>query len=181
MSQTKLQATQTARKIDKLIVHCSATPENRNNTIDDVRRWHKAEGYRDIGYHYVIHLDGSIHKGRAEAEVGAHVKSHNKYSIGVCYIGGVDAQMNPKDTRTPAQKKALIKILKELKAKYPNATIHGHREFANKACPSFDATTEYADLVPDNLVLPEPAKERKKSFWDRLREWLRGGETGEVV
>lgn len=163
---------QTKREINKLIVHCSASPEGRIDTINDIRHWHKAQGWRDVGYHYVIHLDGSIHKGRDESVIGAHVKNQNANSIGICYIGGMNASnTTPKDTRTPAQKEALLKLLKDLKRRYPNATIHGHREFANKACPSFDAATEYAELV-----LPEPPKEIKpKSFWERLIEWLKGG------
>lgn len=137
---------QTKREINRLIVHCSASPEGRNDTIQDIKRWHLQANYRDIGYHYVIHLDGSIHKGRDESVEGAHVYGHNRDSIGICYVGGVDALMKPKDTRTKAQKEALLKILTELKVKYPSATIHGHREFANKACPSFDAALEYAAL-----------------------------------
>lgn len=138
---------QTKRRIDRLIVHCSASPEGRNDTIEDIRRWHKDRDYRDVGYHYVIHLDGSIHKGRDDSDVGAHVKGYNKYSIGICYVGGVDKDQKPKDTRNSAQKKALRKILQELKSYYPEATIHGHREFANKACPSFDAKREYAGIT----------------------------------
>lgn len=137
---------QTKRKINRLIVHCSASPEGRNDTIADIKRWHLARNYRDVGYHYVIHLDGSIHKGRDESVMGAHVQGYNRDSIGICYIGGIDQQKRPKDTRTDAQKASLLNILTELKAKYPNATIHGHREFANKACPSFDAASEYAEL-----------------------------------
>jgi N-acetylmuramoyl-L-alanine amidase len=106
-----------------------------------------ARGFSDIGYHYVIYRDGSIHQGRSEDKIGAHCTNHNSISIGVCYIGGMDADnKNAKDTRTDAQKASLIELLKELKAKYPKATIHGHREFANKACPSFDALKEYADI-----------------------------------
>lgn len=140
------------RGIDMIIVHCSATPEGKDYTVDQIRKWHLDRGFSDIGYHYVVYRDGSIHKGRAERISGAHTSGYNSRSIGVCYIGGCDAVTNPnwskcpKDTRTPEQKAALIKLLKELKAKYPKATIHGHREFANKACPSFDAKTEYKDL-----------------------------------
>lgn len=136
------------RKIDKIIVHCSATPEGKAFTVQQIRQWHvKGNGWRDIGYHFVIYLDGSIHRGRPEYQVGAHCKGYNENSIGVCYVGGCASDGKaPKDTRTDAQKAALIELLRKLKAKYPVAAIHGHRDFANKACPSFDATTEYADL-----------------------------------
>lgn len=135
------------RKISKIIVHCSATPEGRDITIEDIDRWHKARGWKGVGYHYVIHLDGSIHPGRSEDEVGAHCSGENSKSIGICYIGGLAKDcLTPKDTRTEAQKQSLLKLLKELKERYPNATIHGHREFAAKACPCFDAKYEYRDL-----------------------------------
>lgn len=134
------------RDIKEIIVHCSATPEGRNYSVEEIDRWHKNRGWSEIGYHYVIYLDGSIHKGRDIERVGAHCTNHNKNSIGVCYIGGCDKDMNPKDTRTQEQKDALIEILTRLKKRYPGAKIYGHRDFANKACPCFDATTEYLDI-----------------------------------
>lgn len=131
-----------------LIVHCSATPEGRDVKTETIKDWHvNGNHWKDIGYHYVIELNGSIHKGRDENIIGAHCSGQNANSIGICYVGGVAKDgKTPKDTRTEAQKQSLIKLLKELKAKYPNATIHGHREFAAKACPSFDAKTEYKHL-----------------------------------
>ena len=134
------------RNINKIIVHCSATKEGKNYTVNDITRWHKERGFASIGYHWVVYIDGSVHQGRAESIMGAHTLGQNANSIGVCYIGGLDRNGQPKDTRTPAQKKALLELLKRLKADYPKATIHGHREFAAKACPCFDAKTEYADL-----------------------------------
>lgn len=135
------------RKINEIIVHCTATPEGRDVTVNEIDRWHKAKGWAGIGYHYVIYLDGSIHGGREENKIGAHCKGHNNNSIGVCYVGGVakDGE-TPKDTRTLAQKKALLSLLKYLKAEYPEAKIYGHRDFAAKACPSFDAKEEYKAL-----------------------------------
>ena len=127
------------RKIDKIIIHCSATPEGKDFTVQQIRQWHvKGNGWRDIGYHFVIYRDGSIHKGRPIEQVGAHTTGHNAHSIGICYTGGCAADgKTPKDTRTEAQRLALIKLVRELKASFPSATIHGHNEFANKACPSF--------------------------------------------
>lgn len=133
------------RVIKEIIVHCSATPEGKDFTISDIKRWHLERGFSDIGYHYVIYRDGSIHVGRSESIAGAHCTGHNTISIGVCYIGGMDStNKNPKDTRTQQQKDALLRLLKELKRKYPSAKIYSHKDFANKACPSFDATKEYA-------------------------------------
>lgn len=134
------------RIINKIIVHCTATKEGLDYTIDNIRSWHKARGFSDIGYHYVIYRDGSIHNGRDVNISGAHCAGYNSHSIGVCYVGGLDAKGNPKDTRTPKQKEALTRLLTELKLLYPTATIHGHREYANKACPCFDAKKEYAEL-----------------------------------
>lgn len=135
------------REINKIIIHCSATPENRKVTVDDIRRWHIAERkWSDIGYHFVIHDDGSLHEGRDVKKPGAHVKGYNENSIGICYIGGCDSKMNPKDTRTDAQKETLITIIKYFKTLYPEATIHGHNEFSDKACPSFNVQKEYASM-----------------------------------
>ena len=136
-----------ARKIDKIIVHCSATPEGKDYSVDTIRKWHLQRGFSDIGYHYIIYRDGSIHTGRDESVIGAHCKGHNSNSIGVCYIGGCASDgKTPKDTRTSEQRQSLLNLLKELKVKYPKASIHGHRDFANKACPSFDATKEYSSI-----------------------------------
>lgn len=132
------------RQITEVIVHCSATPEGRPFTVADIDRWHRARGFHGIGYHYVIYLDGSLHAGRSEERIGAHCKGHNAQSIGVCYIGGCAADgRTPKDTRTPAQRKALTDLLGRLKRRFPGIRIYGHRDFAAKACPSFDATNEY--------------------------------------
>lgn len=131
------------RTIEKIIIHCSATPAGRHVTVSDIDGWHRARGFRKIGYHYVIYLDGSVHPGRSESEIGAHCTGHNARSIGVCYIGGCDGAMHPADTRTPAQKAAMRQLIGTLRRRYPRATIHGHREFAAKACPSFDVSAEF--------------------------------------
>ena len=135
------------RRINEIIVHCSATPEGRDYTVADIRQMHKAQGWVDIGYHYLIYRDGSIHEGRNVDLVGAHCQGHNAQSIGVCYVGGVASDgKTPKDTRTTAQKDTLVHLLMQLVCLYPDATIRGHRDFAAKACPSFDATREYKNL-----------------------------------
>ena len=135
------------RQITKIIVHCSATPEGKDFTVADITRWHKQRKFVTIGYHYVIYRNGEVHNGRPEAQIGAHCTGHNVNSIGVCYIGGVAKDgKTPKDTRTSAQKLALERLLKHLKERFPKVAIHGHRDFAAKACPSFDATEEYKDL-----------------------------------
>lgn len=127
------------RTINDIIIHCSATPEGRVVTVQDIDRWHRERGFNGIGYHYVVYIDGSIHKGRSDSEVGAHCKGHNAHTIGICYVGGCDTAMRPKDTRTAAQRKAMEKLVRELKFRFPGVTIHGHNEYDHgKACPSFD-------------------------------------------
>lgn len=134
------------RKIDKIIVHCADTPEGRDVRVEEIRRWHKAKGWNDIGYHYVIDIDGTIEAGRDIECAGAHTQGQNANSIGICYVGGCDAKMQPKDTRTEAQKQSLRLLIKFLKSKYKDAKVFGHRDFAQKACPCFDAKKEYEDL-----------------------------------
>ena len=135
------------RIIKEIIVHCSASPEGKDFAVLDIKKWHLERGFSDIGYHYVIYRDGSINKGRDESKIGAHCTGHNSYSIGVCYVGGVAKDgKTAKDTRTDAQKKSLLSLLRNLKMKYPQASIHSHRDYANKACPSFDATKEYSSI-----------------------------------
>lgn len=134
------------RKIDEIIVHCTATPRGRRVTVDDIDLWHRRRGFNCIGYHYLVGIDGEIATGRDETQVGAHCKGHNARSIGVCYVGGCEADMTPADTRTPPQRESLLRLLGELKCRYPGASIHSHSDFAAKACPSFDATKEYSNL-----------------------------------
>ncbi len=126
------------RKINRIIIHCSATPEGKDYTVQQIDQWHRQRGFRCIGYHFVIYRDGSVHEGRPIEQVGAHTSGYNANSIGICYIGGCVADgKTPNDTRTEAQRAALIRLVADLKARYPRATVHGHNEFANKACPSF--------------------------------------------
>ena len=133
------------RSIDTIVIHCLATPEGREVHIDEVTRWHVDErGWSDVGYHWLIALDGSIEKGRPEFKSGAHAKGYNSRSIGVTYVGGLDANMKAKDTRTDAQKESLLCLIKDLQGRYPNAVVIGHSDISGKDCPSFDAKAEYA-------------------------------------
>ncbi len=140
------------RQTLEVIVHCSATPQGRDHSVDDLQRWHLARGYNAIGYHYVVYRDGTIHRGRPANTVGAHCSGHNSKSVGVCYIGGLSTDgTTPADTRTPAQTRALRELTAWLLDKYPGATLHGHRDFANKACPCFDVselTTHHTEPTP---------------------------------
>ena len=137
------------KQIKYIIIHCTATAEFRDFKAKDVDAWHKQKGWDGIGYHYLIDIDGTVEKGRPENKVGAHCKGYNDCSIGVCYVGGLAFDnKTPKDTRTYSQKDSLLRLLKELKAKYPGAIIVGHRDMPNvyKACPCFNAKVEYKNL-----------------------------------
>ena len=112
--------------------------------VADIDRWHRARGFRKIGYHFVIYRNGDIHVGRSLSEIGAHCKGHNAISIGICYIGGLSKDGKPKDTRTIEQKAALLDLITQLKEEFPHATIHGHNEFSAKACPCSDVKQEYS-------------------------------------
>lgn len=148
LGASRSTAGQTTRQIKEIAVHCSATKEGQHFTAADIDGWHRKQGWKEIGYNAVVLLDGTIQPGRDEAKVPSHAVGHNANSIAICYIGGVDAAGKPKDTRTPAQKLALERWLREKKAQYPGAHILGHRDYpgVKKACPSFDAKAEYAAL-----------------------------------
>ena len=133
-----------------IILHCSATREGQDIKAKTIKQWHKDRGFDDIGYHYVIDLDGTIEKGRDEALVGAHCKGHNATSIGICYVGGCDKNMKPKDTRTPEQRRSMISLVRKLVNKYkiPVTQIWAHHDFdKHKACPSFDISEFRKDYI----------------------------------
>ena len=135
------------RVIRKIIIHYTETPLDRKVTVDEIRKWHTEErGWSDIGYHYIIYFDGTLHDGRPVEKVGAHCAGQNKDSIGVCYIGGIDEEGKKTDTRTLDQKEALRDHLMYLKGLYPEAVVYGHNDFSDKDCPGFDAKKEYEDV-----------------------------------
>lgn len=135
------------RTITLIIIHCSAVRPDQTSSAKQIDTWHRKRGWSGIGYHYVVRRDGSVEKGRPEARVGAHCLNHNKYSIGVCYEGGLDAGGCPADTRTKEQKEALLRLLRELRGCYPHALIVAHHTLdARKACPCFNAEREYKTL-----------------------------------
>ncbi len=130
------------RKINEIIVHCTATAAGKEVSVKQIDAWHRSCGYKSIGYHFVVTINGTVLTGRPVKEAGAHCKGHNAHSIGICYVGGIDSYGKPADTRTPAQREALRKKIDELKHEYPDATVHGHNEFSTKACPCFDVKND---------------------------------------
>lgn len=163
-----------SRLIDEIIIHCSATKEGKECSSGQISAAHKARRFssyvdakgrtRYIGYHFLIHLDGTIEACRPISRIGCHASGHNSRSIGICYIGGLDARDTDgrmiKDTRTPAQKKSLLSLVRKFKSQYPTARVIGHRDTSPdlngngiidpyefiKGCPCFNAITEYQNI-----------------------------------
>jgi N-acetylmuramoyl-L-alanine amidase len=126
---------------DYIVLHCTATPEGREEHAKDIDKMHRVRGFVTIGYHYIVCLDGTIEAGRPEDVIGAHVEGHNSNSIGISYVGGVDAQLKAKDTRTDPQKAATVALISDILTRHPNAKVLGHRDFpaVKKDCPCFNA------------------------------------------
>lgn len=143
----------TKRRIDLLVVHCSATRTQDRYLPPQLIQDHKQLGYSTAGYHYYITRDGRLYELRSVTLPGAHARGYNKYSIGICYEGGLDAQYRPRDTRTPEQRQMLTQLIWNLQRRYPEAMVVGHRDLSPdrngdgritpdewlKVCPCFDA------------------------------------------
>ena len=138
------------RTIDMLVVHCSATPPDRDIGAEDIRRWHRDRGWADIGYHYVIRRPGEVEIGRPVARVGAHAYGHNSRSIGICLVGGVDAEGRAQNNFAGEQFAALHDLIMRLEERFGRLDIRGHRDLpkVKKDCPCFDVR---AWLVQSNL------------------------------
>lgn len=129
------------RKINMVVIHCTATKEGQDFTAKDIDMWHKERGWKGIGYHYVVRLNGGIDIGRDQEEIGAHAKGYNRNSIGIVYVGGIGSDGKDKDTRTKEQKESLMGLVEIIKLKHGNVKVLGHRDLPNvtKSCPCFDA------------------------------------------
>lgn len=137
------------RAIRLIIIHYSAVRPHQTSSAAQIDCWHRQQGWKGIGYHYVVRRDGSIEHGRPLWEVGAHCEGQNSHSVGICYEGGLDKAGKPADTRTPEQKKTLRDLLERLHRLFPKALIVGHRELNPwKACPCFDVS-EYRRLLSE--------------------------------
>jgi len=139
--------TQNVRKINNIIIHCSATYPNMDIGAEDIRRWHtEGNGWSDIGYHYVICRDGTVETGRSEERVGAHVAGHNADSIGVCMVGGLSRNNRSTNNFTKHQWRSLDELVTRLVENYPEAAVKGHNDFtAAKTCPEIDIQSWWAD------------------------------------
>lgn len=135
------------RKIEFIVIHCTATPQSAS--VESIKRyWRNNLGWKNPGYHLIVKPDGSYVRLAPDETVCNGVKNWNSKSIHISYIGGVDSKMKAKDTRTEAQKKTLLTLVRTMKSRYPNAKVQGHRDFPRvaKDCPSFDAIKEYKEI-----------------------------------
>ena len=170
------------RDIKQIVVHCSATPPSMDIGVNEIRRWHTEErGWTDIGYHFVCRRDGSIEEGRTLVRPGAHVKGHNHSSIGICWVGGISASSKAEDNRTGDQSLALFEKITELKQRFPEAEVLGHRDFpgVTKDCPCFDVRTWYSELCDTKTKEDQesgrthpPNTTFKFSLWTILKRWI---------
>jgi N-acetylmuramoyl-L-alanine amidase len=141
------------REIKKIILHCSATQEGKDYTAQEIREWHMREPrlWSDIGYHFVIRNDdnGTIERGRPIERQGAHVRTENSDSVGICYIGGVDKDLKAKDTMTICQEESFLKLVESLRLIFgENLPVYGHNDFTDrKECPSFKVSEKFPKLV----------------------------------
>lgn len=137
------------RRIQYIVVHCSATRANVPFTEAQLLQCHLQRGFKGIGYHFYVTKDGVLHHTRPMSEIGAHALGFNLHSLAICYEGGLDESGKPSDTRTSSQRETLRNALEWLKQLYPEAKIAGHYQLSaniHKACPCFDTQTEYQDL-----------------------------------
>lgn len=137
------------RTITLIVLHCDGIMPHEHNTIKKINEYHKSKGWKGAGYHFFVQRDGTVEEGRKLWEVGAHCVNHNKYSIGICYEGGLDSAGDYADTRTPEQKRVLRELVERMHSLFPRAVIVGHRDLnPGKKCPCYNAAEEYKDLQP---------------------------------
>ena len=137
------------RTVTLIVVHCSAVRPGQQSSAQDIDHWHKAKGWKSIGYHFVVRRNGTIETGRRLDVIGAHCQGHNQHSIGICYEGGLDSDGRPADTRTPNQVRALRELIERMHTYFPKALIVGHHDLnPMKACPCFNVVSTYKDLQP---------------------------------
>ena len=134
---------------DLIVVHCSATPPYRDINAAEIARWHRARGWSDIGYHFVIRRDGTIEPGREATRQGAHARGVNNRSVGLCLVGGLDEAGEPADHFTAGQWVSLERLVGALKLIWPDAQVIGHNEVSAKACPSFDVQAWLESLASE--------------------------------
>lgn len=157
------------KTIDAIIIHCSATRAGQDLRAKDIDRMHRARGFNQIGYNYVVDLDGTIESGRPLTISGAHCLGYNDHSVGICYIGGLDGNGQPTDTRTDQQKAAIRELVATICKDYPIIEVLGHRDTSPdlndngivepcewiKMCPCFEVRDEFENFMRPVIIKPE--------------------------
>lgn len=152
MDYEKLFSEQPLATMHIIMLHTTATPLGMEVTVDDIRRWHRARGFSDVGYNFIVSTDGSVHKGRPLDRAGAHAVGYNRTAVGIAYVGGLDDEGRPSDTRTPQQKQAMLALIAALRRRFPQLTrLMGHNQVAAKACPCFRVDEEEAFRTIEGL------------------------------
>ena len=127
------------KSTDYIVIHCAATKASMDIGLTEIRKWHVQDnGWRDVGYHYIIRRNGEVELGRSIRDTGAHAAGYNHKSVSVCMVGGMAEDNSAENNFTPHQWVALIIEIKKLSEMYPDAKIIGHNEISEKECPSFD-------------------------------------------
>lgn len=139
------------RYINEIIIHCTSTYPKQDIGAKEIRAWHRANGWKDCGYHYIVRLDGTVERGRYVSQPGAHCRGHNAHSIGIAYVGGLDEQGRPTDTRTREQRASLLKLVTQLTTLYHCKTTGHNDHNPNKACPCYDAKNEYKNILKQTV------------------------------
>ena len=156
------------RAISLIVVHCSATREDKSFTEHDLDVCHRRRGFNGVGYHFYIRKNGDIKSTRPLERIGAHARGFNSESIGICYEGGLDKNGKAKDTRTDAQKKAMRELVQDICHRHDIIDILGHRDTSPdkngngivekcewmKECPCFDVKSEFTSFLPPVIVRP---------------------------
>jgi N-acetylmuramoyl-L-alanine amidase len=150
------------RRITEIILHCAASRPDQDIGAAEIDAWHRARGWSGIGYHWVIRRDGTIEAGRPEAQMGAHVRGHNQSTIGVCLVGGYAASADdaPEDHFTLEQLRALAGLLRDLRRRFPGASVTGHNAYAAKGCPGFRVPLHLARIMRLDPIADRPTLHR---------------------
>ena len=127
------------KSTDYIVIHCAATKASMDIGLTEIRKWHVQDnGWRDVGYHYIIRRNGEVELGRSIRDTGAHAAGYNHKSVSVCMVGGMAEDNSAENNFTAQQWTALLDLVKQLKSDYPDADVIGHNEISEKECPSFD-------------------------------------------
>ena len=132
------------KSTESIVIHCSATKSSMDIGLVEIRKWHVEDnGWRDVGYHYIIRRNGELELGRRHDDTGAHAAGYNHKTIGVCMVGGMADDNSAENNFTDKQWTSVSDLIKQIKVNYPDVNVIGHNEISSKECPSFDVQKWY--------------------------------------